>query len=177
MSNQEQTKLLILPNFIKTKNQIVNALREILQIEEFFNNAQNRQPGTKISLPKTTGELDKFAEVNGRSILNHHHRLELAKFLRDIYKFAPVVSVVLPSYSNKSVTDAIVEWFRSSVHAQTLFQLSSQSKLSGGAIIRIKHKTYDFSLNSRFNQTNKIWQETMTTTLAKSKITNRSKFF
>ncbi len=158
MPEQEPPKLLVLPSFIQSRLQVHQTLSEILQIEKFLSEAQTREPGSKISLPKTTADLDKFAEANKRNVLNHSHRMELASFLRDVYKLAPVVGVMLQPHADKSIGEGIVEWFRSNVHAQTLIQVSVQNKLYGGAVIRIKHKTYDASLASRFKKADTVLQ-------------------
>lgn len=144
--------LLVLPEYIQTKFQVLKLVSEILQIEEFLSKAKNRQSGTKLDLPKTTSLLDKFADANQRNVLNHTQRTEMAHFLREVYKRAPVVSLVLPLGADKAIAEAIVKWFRQNVHAQTLVQTSNLNSLVGGAIIRIKHKTYDLSLTKRFDE-------------------------
>ncbi len=143
--------LLVLPNFIQTKDQVLALIKELLALEDFLYRARVRQSGTKMSLPPTTKELDKFATANKRNILNHIHRLELAKFLRKVAQQAPVVVVYSAGHDNRLI-EAVVTWFRSHIHAQTLFQLSVYSKVGGGCMVRIKHKTYDFSLRSRFDK-------------------------
>ncbi len=52
MPEQDPPKLLVLPSFIQTKEQVHRTLTEILQIEDFLNRAQNREAGSKLSLPK-----------------------------------------------------------------------------------------------------------------------------
>lgn len=150
MSNDQPPKLLVLPSFIVSKSEVHRLLSELLQIEDFLYKAGNRQPGSKLSLPKTTEDLDKFAEANKRNVLNHGQRIEMARFLRAVYKYAPEVSVILPTGANPNILDNITKWFRQNIHAQTLLVRSTQNRLSGGAIIRIKHKSYDFSLNAKF---------------------------
>lgn len=142
---------LVLPAFVKTKEDVHNLIKEILSIEDFLYKAQVRESGSKMSLPKTTPKLDKFAEANGRNVLNHAHRLELAKFLRAVYKKAPVVSLYFTLVQNPAFVEGVVTWFRTQIHAQTLFHLSSHTKVGAGCIVRIRHKTYDFSLKKRFD--------------------------
>lgn len=177
MPEQEPPKLLVLPSFIQTKEQVHQMLSEILQIEKFLNEAQNRTAGSKLSLPKTTADLDRFAEVNKRNVLHHGYRIELARFLKEVYKRAPVVSVFIPVGADQKVSEAVVGWFRFNVHAQTLVQLSPQNKLYGGAIIRIKHKTYDASLASRFNKADGTLQEALNGHTSRPVATERAKYF
>lgn len=176
MSEQEPTKLLILPSFIQTKEQVHRTLSEILQIEDFLNKAQNREPGSKLSLPKTTADLDKFAEANKRNVLNHAHRMDLAKFLRDIYKLAPEVGLVVPVRADAKMIDSIVGWFRSNIHAQMLVQTTVQNKLYGGAIVRIKHKTYDLSLASRFTKVDSTLRESLAMRAPEPATTGRANY-
>lgn len=152
MPEDKPPVLLILPSFMRSREQVHSALSEILQIEDFLYKSKVRKPGQKMSLPKTTAELDKFAEVNKRNILNHGHRIELARFLRAIYKHAPVIKVALPLNISPEVVDKTVNWFRTNVHAQTLMLFTYQNNLYGGMIFRIRHKTYDFSLNGQFQK-------------------------
>lgn len=179
MSENSPPKLLTLPNYIKTRFQVHQTLSEILQIEKFLSEAQNRTPGAKMTLPKTTSELDRFAEANKRNVINHGHRIELARFLREVYKRAPVVGVVLPINADDKLPEAVVAWFRSNVHAQTLIQTTALAQLQGGAIIRIKHKTYDASLLSRFaNSDEALWQAIAGKNLKpKPSTINRTKYF
>lgn len=156
MPDSESPKRLVLPEDIQSKQQVIKLISEILRIEEFLSKAKNRQAGTKLELPKTTSILDKFAEANQRNVLNHNQRTEMAHFLREIYKRAPEVSLVLQLGADKAILNAIIKWFRENIHAQTLVQTSSLNSLVGGAIIRIKHKTYDLSLAKLFNENNHL---------------------
>lgn len=150
-----------LPTFVRTKEQVHNLIKEILSIEDFLYKARVRQTGTKMSLPQTTAELDQFAEANQRNVLNHAHRLELAKFLRAVYKKAPVVSVYFAVGNDQQFINGVVQWFRTQIHAQTLFHLSPHTKLGAGCIVRIRHKTYDFSLKKRFDDKMSVLQNTL----------------
>lgn len=176
MPEPEPPKLLVLPSFIQTKEQVHRTLSEILQIEDFLNKAQNREAGSKLSLPKTTADLDKFAEANKRNVLNHAHRMELAKFLRDVYKIAPVIGLVVPVRVDAKMTDSIVTWFRTNIHAQALVQTTVQNKLYGGAIVRIKHKTYDLSLASRFDKADSTLRENLAIRAPEPATTGRANY-
>lgn len=150
MLDSEPPKRLVLPENIQSKQQVIKLISEILRIEEFLSRAKNRQAGTKLELPKTTSILDKFAEANQRNVLNHNQRTEMAHFLREVYKRAPEVSLVLQLGADKAILNAIIKWFRENIHAQTLVKVSFLSSLAGGAIVRIKHRTYDLSLAKQF---------------------------
>lgn len=173
-------ELLVLPEFIQTKKQVLQLLSEILSIEDFLNKAQHREAGTKLALPKTTADLDKFAEANKRNVLNHVQRNELAHFLKEIYKRAPVIGMVLPIQTDKAVINGVILWFRSNVHAQILVQISVHNRLVGGAILRIRHKTYNFSLAGRFENATNVLKESLnninTQTVNKPEVV-RSKYF
>ncbi len=143
---------LVLPSFIQTKDQVTALIRELLALEDFLYKARVRQSGSKMSLPPTTKDLDRFATANKRNILNNTHRLELAKFLRKIAQRAPVVTVYYSAGQDNRLVEGVINWFRTQIHAQTLFQLNAHAKVGGGCLIRIKHKTYDFSLRGRFDK-------------------------
>jgi len=152
---------LVLPEFVRTKAQVHNLIKEILSIEDFLYKARVRETGSKMNLPKTTAELDKFAEANQRNVLNHVHRLELAKFLRAIYRKSPVISLYFSVGENEQFIDGVVKWFRTQIHAQTLFHLSSHTKVGAGCVVRIRHKTYDFSLKKRFDDNIAVLQDAL----------------
>lgn len=162
MAEVSPPALLVLPIFIRSKEQVQKLVTEILQIDDFLNKAQVRQAGSKMTLPHTTSVLDKFAEANQRNVLNHTQRMEMAKFLRDVYKFAPVVQLFVPIGDGSAMSEGVASWFRSTVHAQTLFKLTPYPQLSGGgAIVRIKHKTYDFSLRKQFDNATPVLKEAL----------------
>lgn len=162
MAETSPPALLVLPIFIRSKEQVQKLITEILQIDEFLNKAQVRQAGSKMTLPHTTSLLDEFAEANQRNVLNHSQRMEMAKFLRDVYKFAPVVQLFVPVSGGSEISEGIASWFRSNVHAQTLFKLTPYPQLNGGgAIVRIKHKTYDFSLKKRFDKATPVLKQAL----------------
>lgn len=172
----EPPVLLVLPSFIQTREQVYALMSEILQIEDFLYKAQVRESGTKMSLPKTTPDLDKFASANKRNILNHNHRVELAKFLRGVYKLAPAVSVTVALDPHSSLIDGIIEWFRSHVHAQTLVQVNQQASVGPGCIVRIKHKTYDMSLKRSFDNATHVLSEALAVPAHKTATIERRSF-
>jgi len=169
----------VLPLFVRTKEQVRDLIQEILGIEDFLYKAQVRQTGAKMSLPKTTPELDKLAEANKMNVLNHQQRMELAKFLRRIYKEAPIVSIYFSVSENTRFIDGIITWFRKEVSPIALVHLSSHSKVGAGCIIRVKHKTYDFSLKKRFDDNYHVLQEALRApgVPAATNTTERGKYF
>lgn len=170
------SKYLVLPEFVHTRQQVYDLLTEVLRIEEFLYSANTRQSGSKMSLPKTTGELDKFAQANKRNVLNHGHRLEMAKFLREVYKRAPEVSLYVSNTKNSQLVEGVAEWFRHNVHAQTLFVVSQLTKVGVGCVVRIKHKTYDFSLGKQFDKANQILREALQPAEAQTSTTQRASY-
>ena len=161
MSDSNPPELLVLPSFIVSKGQVYQLLGEILQIEKFLSEVQNRAPGTKMTLPKTTVDLDKFAESNKRNVLHHGQRIQLARFLRQVYQHAPDIGVMMPGHVDKAILEGITLWFRSNVHAQALMTASINNRLYGGILLRIRHKTYNFSLEPRFLKADNILRESI----------------
>lgn len=142
------SKLLVLPKFIYMKKDVLDLIHEVVGIEEFLYKSQIRTSGAKISLPKTTKLLDSFAETNNRNILHHGQRMEMAAFLRKVYNNAPEVSVYVRQKSD-NLAEGIVEWFRSNIHAQTLVRFVEDTRVGVGCAVRIKHKTYNITLQNR----------------------------
>lgn len=140
--------LLKLPPFIQSKDQVHELIKEVLMIEDFLYKGRVRESGSKMSLPKTTAELDSFAQANNRNVLQHAQRRELAEFLRNVYKNAPEVAVQFER-PDKQLLEGVVEWFRNNIHAQTLIRSTYNPRVGVGCYLRIKHKTYDLTLKSR----------------------------
>jgi hypothetical protein len=159
--NSETPVFLVLPTFVRSSDDVRTLMGEILHIEEFLYKAQVRETGAKMSLPRTTAILDKFAEANKRNVINHKHRIELAKFLRGVYKLAPVITLTTGTKNNKQIVDGVIEWFRSHVHAQTLVRTNIKNDLGPGCFIRIKHKSYNFLLNERFDKSAPVLMESL----------------
>lgn len=176
MEPETRASQFVLPEFVRTKEQVHELIKEILMIEDFLYKARVRQAGTKMTLPKTTPELDKFAEANKRNVLNHAHRLELAKFLRAVYKKAPVISLYFTLGENQKFMDGIVTWFRTQIHAQALFHLSSHTRVGAGCIVRIKHKTYDFSLKKRFDDKLDVLQSSLNPQVQATEVPARANY-
>lgn len=171
-------KFLVLPDFIHSKEQVHALVKEILLIQDFLSKSQVRTPGTKMSLPKTTADLDRFAEANKRNVLNHTQRNEMAHFLRSVYNLAPVVNVYFAIDENPKFVEGIIHWFRSNVHAQTLFQTHAHAKVGPGCVVRLKHKTYDFTLRNRFNKAQSVLQEALQVgAVGKTQTTERAQYF
>jgi hypothetical protein len=171
-------KLLVLPNFIHSKEQVHALVKEILLIQDFLNKSQVRTPGTKMSLPKTTADLDKFAEANKRNVLNHTQRNEMAHFLRSVYNLAPVVNVYFAIDENPKFVEGIISWFRSNVHAQTLFQTHAHAKVGPGCVLRLKHKTYDFTFRKRFDNAQSVLASALQGTMPEqTQTTQRAQYF
>lgn len=176
--DQNPPQFLVLPNFIHSKEQVIELVKEILRIQEFLNQTEKRTPGTKMNLPRTTADLDKFAEANKRNVLNHTQRREMAHFLRSVYNLAPVVNIYFAIDENPKFVEGIIHWFRSNVHAQTLFQTHAHAKVGPGCVVRLKHKTYDFTLHNRFNKAQSVLQEALTITApAKTQTIERAQYF
>ncbi len=151
----------VLPVFVRTREEVKGLIQEILGIEDFLNKAKVRQAGMKMSLPRTTPLLDKVAEANKMNILNNQQRMELAHFLRDVYRQGPQCMVQLSMSENSKLADGVLDWFRKEVDPKTLMYLSSNAKLGGGCIVRIKHRSYDFSLKKRFDDAYPVLQKAL----------------
>lgn len=167
----------MLPAFVRTREQIHTLIKEILLIEDFLRKAQVRTPGSKMDLPKTTADLDRLADANKMNVLNHDQRRALAHYLRDVYRQAPQINIAFTQSESPRFVDGVIDWFRKEVNPTTLAYLTPHAKIGAGAVIRIKHKTYDFSFKKRFDDNYQVLQEElragaqvpMTTTMQRGK--------
>lgn len=177
MAEPSAPPFLVLPSFIHSKEQVHSLVKEILRIQEFLNKSQVRTPGTKIDLPKTTADLDRFAEANKRNVLNHTQRMEMAQFLRKVYNLAPVINVYFAIDENPKFVEGIITWFRSNVHAQALFQTHAHAKVGPGCVVRLKHKTYDFTMRKRFTDAEAVLRQALQASSEQSSSLDRAKYF
>lgn len=139
-----------LPTLIFGPVEIHRLLRELEALEEYMIQANIRDKGKQVPLPKTSRLLEAVAGNNNFNLLNQADRAKLATFLSLIEAKAPVIHVSLAADPSSAFTAKLVAWFRTNVHPYTLVNLGLQPSIAAGCVVRTNSKSFDFSLRNRF---------------------------
>jgi hypothetical protein len=126
--------------------------RELDLVDDFLHQAAIRKTGEPMKLPRTTAVLDDLAESNKCSLLNEADRKQLAEFLIQTQKTAPVMHISFATDPSEAFMIKIMKWFRENIHQQTLMQIGLQPNIAAGCMLRTSNKQFDFSLKKNFAQ-------------------------
>jgi F0F1-type ATP synthase delta subunit len=124
--------------------------RELEALEEFLTQADIRQPGKTVTMPKTSRSLDAVAGNNNFNLLQAEDRKKLRSFLQTVATSAPVVHISFAADPSSTFTAKVVAWFRTNIHPYALIQLGLQPSIAAGCIVRTDNKMFDFSLRNHF---------------------------
>lgn len=149
---QAAPKRLELPILVFGPIEVRRLERELEALEEYISQANIRDPGKQLSLPKTSRLLDGLAGNNAMNLLMPNHRGQLKAFLKEIETSAPVIHVSLAADPSSAFTAKLVAWLRQNIHPYALLQLGLQPSIAAGCILRTSNKSFDFSLRNRFTQ-------------------------
>ena len=147
----------LLPSSIATGRDLSHLLMELERIDNEMtaaavhhnNEGENQSESGEIFIPDYVRE---FLEKNEFSLDNTNDRSEIIAQLRLLKRKAPVVHMAFAAEADSSVLGELVNWFRDSVHPQTILVVGYQPALVAGAYIRTPNHIYDLSLRSAFKQ-------------------------
>lgn len=141
-----------LPLGVVTKVDASRLLREIEALDNFLHQAAIRQPGTAVSLPRTSRLFEEITTANKLNVLHEDERKQLAVFLHQVRDSAPILHMSFSSDPSPIFTQKLISWLRSELHPLVLLQIGLQPNIGAGCVVRTTNKYFDFSLRSRFKQ-------------------------
>ena len=141
-----------LPTAIVGQTDINRVLRELGALDDFFLSASARTAGTPITPPRVTYMLQQLAGENRFNLMEAGQRQELKQKLTDALKTAPVLHISFAAEPSPRLTDAVLSWFRSNVHAQALLVIGLQPTIAAGCVVRTGNKIFDMSLRSHLHK-------------------------
>lgn len=104
----------------------------------------NSRPQSK---PKTSYDLREFMSLNKISPQDFK---TASSALADIAKSAPRVTCTLPVMPAQNHENQLAEWFREQVHPLALLTIHVDRTILGGAVVRGRNSSWDFSVRRMF---------------------------
>jgi len=141
----EQLKL---TTMVISPSDVARLRRELIALDDFFVNAQARQTGTTMQLPRLTRLLNQLAKDNGLNLIDGVDRKKLELALEQIYEAAPTLHVSFASEPSPKAMEKMIVWVRANIHPQALVQVGLQPSVAVGCFLRTPNKTFDMSLRA-----------------------------
>ena len=148
-STQKKAPGLILPAQILTPGDVSRLLRELQDLEEFFEEAKLKGATTK-SVPQATQTLNSFIKENSLNMLHEVDRAALKKYLEIIKAKAPIVHLSFATDPKPDFLIKLVAWFRTNADPYVLIQVGLQPNIAAGCILRTTNKYFDMSFKQHF---------------------------
>jgi F0F1-type ATP synthase delta subunit len=137
-----------LSNLVISPADVSRLRRELVGLNDFFVDAQARQTGTAMRLPKLTRLLNELAKDNSVNLLEEADRNRLSEALGTIYEDAPTLHISFASEPSPKALEKLIIWIRGNIHPQALVQVGLQPSVAVGCFLRTPNKTFDMSLRA-----------------------------
>jgi F0F1-type ATP synthase delta subunit len=142
---------LTLPVQILTSGDISRLMREIEEIEEFFEKAALTGATAK-TVPQPSLHLAVIISENKLNILHKKDRLAIDAFLKDVRKKAPLIHISFATDPKPDFLMKLITWFRTNAHPYVLLQVGLQPNIAAGCVLRTTNKYFDFSFKEHFEE-------------------------
>ena len=149
---KQQAKELKLPLSVVSPVDVGRLLREVDAIDNFLLQANIRQPGTSLKLPKTTRLMDEMIQLNGLNVLTEPDRKQLHAFLTELKEHAPVLHMSFSADVSPLFMQKLMTWLRTEISPAVLVRIGLQPSIGAGCVVRTANRYFDLSLRERFNQ-------------------------
>lgn len=150
--NAQTDAYLQLPTGVITKVDVGRLLRELEALNEFLSQSSIRQPGTHMTLPRTSRLFEELVSTNKLNMLVEADRKQLTKFMKEVKNHAPVLHMSFSTDPSPQFTHKLITWLRAEIHPIVMLQIGLQPNIGAGCVVRTTNKFFDFSLRSRFKQ-------------------------
>jgi F0F1-type ATP synthase delta subunit len=137
-----------LSNLVISPADVSRLRRELVGLNDFFVDAQARQTGTAMRLPKLTRLLNELAKDNSVNLLEEADRNRLSEALGVIYEGAPTLHISFASEPSPKALEKLIVWIRGNIHPQALVQVGLQPSVAVGCFLRTPNKAFDMSLRA-----------------------------
>lgn len=158
MSEEQKPKNTVfkLSKKIVSSSDMIKAVRELEDIDDFLHQSKLRKPGTNVKPPKSSKTLQDLAELNQISLLDEAKRKRLIEVLNLLEKKAPVIHISFAAEASAVFMHKITEWIRQNTHPYALVNVGLQPSVIVGCEVRTTNKIFDMSLRSKFESTKDI---------------------
>lgn len=137
-----------LPSSVISQTDVARLLRELNGLDDFFVGAKSRRPGTKMSLPKISRQIDLTARDNSLNLLAEADRQRMMAGLKTIHERAPNLHISFAIEPSPKAFEKIVLWLRSNIHPQALVSVGLQPTIAAGCVLRTTNRVFDMSLRA-----------------------------
>lgn len=136
---------ILLTDVIVTSLDLGKIQRELFALDAFLHTKKDAA-NSRLSLPYTGPLLSNIINKNKLNMLKTEDRRKLTNQLQFVRRTAPTVHMSFASEPSSQALRALVRWFRSNGHPNTLISYNVVPGLGGGCIVTTASKTFDFSL-------------------------------
>ena len=126
--------------------------REMESLNDFLNQANIREPGTPMQLPKTSKLFDEVVSVNSLNMLQKEDRDRLLLFLYEVKEKAPRLHISFGADPSPLFLQKLIGHLRSTIHPLVLVQIGLQPNIGAGCVLRSTNRVFDMSLREDFKQ-------------------------
>lgn len=140
---------ILLSDMVATPVELGKLQRELFALDDFLNASQR----TSGKMPHTSTELQSMAKAAKLNLLLPGDRTKLINQFKFVRRTAPTVQISFASEPSKQALRALVRWFRENGHPNTLIAVGIQPNIGGGCVVRTATKSFDFSLQKLFQNT------------------------
>jgi F0F1-type ATP synthase delta subunit len=145
-----------LSHIVVSPSDVAKLRRELIALNDFFVNAQARQTGITMQLPKLTRILNELAHDNGVNLLEESQRTRLAEVLENVHNQAPTLHISFASEPSPKALEKLVIWVRENIHPIALIQVGLQPSIAAGCYVRTPNKSFDMSLRATLKKSEPI---------------------
>ncbi len=142
----------VLPSTVATGRDVARLLAEFERIDNEMTAAAVVSHDEARPEVEVADIVRDFLDRNEFSLDNTNDRSEMITQLRLLKRKAPVVHMAFAVEADSASLGRLVDWFRESIHPQTLLVVGYQPSLVAGTYLRTPNHIYDMSLRSAFKK-------------------------
>lgn len=142
----EPENRLVLPVGVITVSDVSDLIDEMVKIDDMFVQLKGRQPGTNVSLVKTSYELEELIAQNKVNLLKESDRKKLRIQLQNLRTKSPVLHFSFSTEPSRDFLGKLNQWIRKNIDPYCLLQIGLQPSIGAGFNLRTTNKFFDFSL-------------------------------
>lgn len=152
MTAHEPARQFVIPFSVITMSDLSKLIYELDGINNFFLQANARQPGMTITPPKTTPEMEDIFRLNGLNQLDDQDRLKLKTIMDTLRDKTPTIHMSFSVSPNRRFLEKIIAWMRKNIHPLIILHIGLQPNIGAGFTLRTNNHFFDFSLRQRLNK-------------------------
>lgn len=143
-----------LPDSIITKKDLAYLVSEAERIDnEIFSDVvRSEVQHTEHNELQLSARFANFVAINEINLDDKNRRDQLIHELRELKNQAPLVHMTFATDVDEKSLNKLINWFRDSIHPQTILDIGLQPGIVAGAYIRTKNRVYDFTVGSLLNK-------------------------